>query len=305
MTDLIILENEALKVIIDPDAGGKIRSFLSKKSGQEYLFQDPRSEFDASKGYSYHDITGYDECFPTVGPCKYPGDPWDGREVDDHGNLWQGPWKVERDGDLVEMSREVPEYECLFERTLTLEDGGSLRFDYRIKNKGVYPVKYVYSAHPLFLGTPRTELILPEEMERVYVYSATNIPGFEEGDWTDWPPPEESGLNQLLAAERNSCAKLFSPPLMEGKAGIRHGGTGERLEIDFDAETLPFLGILYVQGYDTLGDGVFKDSLFTAIEPTTGVGDEFPTCEANGTLLELEPRRDTKFWIRFSIIPEE
>ena len=67
--DQLILENDILKVSIHPYLGGKIRSFISKSTGTELLYQDSRTEF-SNRDYSAHDVSGFDECFPTVGPCE-------------------------------------------------------------------------------------------------------------------------------------------------------------------------------------------------------------------------------------------
>ncbi len=84
--DRYILESEAVRVSLKPRMGGKIRSFYSKNTDCEYLYQDLRQELKGS-GYSDHDISGMDECFPTVLPCEYPDAPWRGVPLDDHGLL--------------------------------------------------------------------------------------------------------------------------------------------------------------------------------------------------------------------------
>ena len=67
----LVIENAAMQVTLVPDNGGKICSLISKRTGAEYFFQDPRSKFDPARGYSYHDISGLDECFPNVAPCQF------------------------------------------------------------------------------------------------------------------------------------------------------------------------------------------------------------------------------------------
>ncbi len=120
--DIIHLENRLLHVAIEPAHGGKIRSFTSKRTGVDYLFADPRTRFTDLGDYSDHDISGFDECFPTVWPCNYPDGSCHGMPLRDHGYLWQGAWQpeqgagirdgTERDEQRVTLVTDTPELRC-------------------------------------------------------------------------------------------------------------------------------------------------------------------------------------------------
>jgi len=82
---------------------------------------------------------------------------------------------------------------------------------------------------------------------------------------------------------------------------IEHGGGPERLRFEFDAGHLPYLGVMISQGFNP--EGKIDGDMFAGLEPTTGIGDDFPTCQDTGTLEEIGPKSDVKFWINLSLIP--
>ncbi|RKY06834.1 MAG: hypothetical protein DRP56_06715, partial [Planctomycetota bacterium] len=156
----IILENSSIKVVIDPNCGGKICSFVSKRTNTEFLYQDTRKKF-SNNGYSEHDISGFDECFPTVAACGFKTD--EGiNYYEDHGLLWQRAWDAEVRGDRVVMSKDIPQLKCCFERSCQLQGPNSLMLKYKISNKGDRSLPYIYSAHPLLSVNEQTVLELPD-----------------------------------------------------------------------------------------------------------------------------------------------
>lgn len=300
--ETILLESDRLTVLIDPRAGGKIRSFFSKRTETEFFYVDPRETHEPGDDYSAHDISGFDECFPTVWPCDYPDGRRRGTPMGDHGYLWQGPWRAEIDGHRLHMSKEVPQFQCRFERTCTLDSTRSLSLDYAITNYGDQRLKYIYSAHPLLAAAGDTRLILPDEIDKMFVFFTANVPGFCERTWTDWPPPERAGLGPPLSGSRQSCVKLYSAKLTTGRAAVHHVDRGQALQLEFDVAQLPYLGVLIQQGYDPEENGAFKGELFIALEPTTGIGDDLPTCQTTGTVAEILPGESMSFSTRLTLL---
>ncbi|MHB9037258.1 MAG: aldose epimerase family protein [Armatimonadota bacterium] len=300
--DNIVFESESIRIIIEPKNSGRIRSLTSKKSGINYLYVDSRKEW-RGPGYSDYDISGYTECFPSVGPCTYPDGDRQGMEMGDHGWLWQSGWEAKIEGDRVMMSKDVPQFDCRFERSCCLDGRNSLRLEYVLKNHGDKPLKFIYSAHPLLYARPDTRLELPKEMEKAYIAINRNVPGLVDNSWASWPPSDETTLNGDLDPARCSMVKMFSPKLSSGKAAIRHGDVDESLEFEFDTGALPYLGVLYSQGFDFQPDGHFRNELFLGLEPTTGIGDDLPTCDLTNTVQILMPGQELRFWITLSLRP--
>ena len=293
-----ILENEVFKVIVEPFQGGKIRSLVSKNTGQEYFYADRRNHFDQSS-FSAHDISGFDECFPTLSRGIYPEGARKGRDLGDHGLLWQQQWAAVPIGNGLEMSVTLPGFDCTFHRTCHLGTN-SLYLDYRIENHAGESFKLIYSAHPMLYADETTRIFFPPEMDKAFIYSAVNVPDMKNLTWTSWPPPDCSQLSHPFTAQRHNALKVYSPALTSGKVLIHYQKLNEVLAVEFDCRVLRHLGYMVVQGYNPLGQE--DRDVFLGVEPATSIGDDFDCARKTETLLEIPPQGSMKFWIKFSLV---
>jgi len=298
---LVTLASKELQLVADPACGGKLRSLVSRRSGREFFYQDRRRAFDGGKGYSYHDIGGGDECFPTVAACRGRTPAGDFYDYADHGLLWQGAWQVREHGGELVMTCEVPSLNCSFTRRCSFQTHDTLRLDYRLVNHGGKPVPFVYSAHPLLAADGRTRVVLPSGLVRAFNYVSADNFGVPNGQWFDLPAPLPADLTGPFSLGRRTFVKLFSDKLAEGRAAVEYPDVGERLVFAFDTAALPYVGFLACQGYDSLADGHFANEFLLAFEPTTGIGDDLPTCIRTNTLKVLTPGAALSFWIRLTV----
>lgn len=289
-----------MKVTIDPSRGGKIRSILSKTTSREYLFQDTRQGL-SSRDYADHDISGMDECFPTIVPCRYPGEPWSGYSLEDHGLLWNREWKAELYGNQLLTAISLEEFEIDFRRTAELVDETSLLLNYVITNDADTEFEYLYAAHLLLDTDQHTSITYPAEMTQVYASVVLDNPVLKSNAWHPWPPPEKALLHTPLQPERNTLAKLFSQQLRQGCASVAHGDLDERLQIEFDTSALPYLAILLSLGFSV--EGKNGRSVLFGLEPTSGIGDDLQMCRDTHTSRILAPHQEHRFWLKISLLP--
>ena len=297
--DHYILENDAVRVILEPRMGGKIRSFYSKKTDCEYLYQDRRQEL-GDEEYSKHDLSGMDECFPTVLPCEYPDAPWRGVPLGDHGLLWDRSWEVDVRGEQLIAKISLDEIPVQMTRTAELIEPDTLLLQYTIENRASEPIEYLYAAHMLLHADQDTTINYPSEMNQAYLAVVMDNPQLKEGTWNEWPPPDTALLSKPLLPEKNTFAKLFSPKLRRGLARVAHGDKPEHFQIEFDTARLPYLAVLLSLGYGPLGkDG---KSLLFGLEPTSGIGDDLAMCRATNTTQRIDAGESLRFWIRLSLV---
>jgi galactose mutarotase-like enzyme len=295
------LESEQLVLTADPACGGKLRSLISKISGREFFYQDRRTLLEPEKGYSYHDISGWDECFPSVAACC--GNLPDGAAYDypDHGALWQRQWDARKEDGVLTINCELEEYGCSFTRRCSFVNENTLLLDYRIENRGDRDIPYVYSAHPLLAVDASCRVVMPKEMSRAYNYVSAENLRICDGSWFDLSPDIGSDITGPFSAARHTFIKLFSEKLESGSAAVEYPQSGDRLVFMQDTAVLPHLGFLAQQGYDSLGDGYFAGECLLAFEPTTGVGDDIATCIQTGTLSVLSAGSFLSFEIRIGV----
>ncbi len=98
-----MLENDLLRTVIVPELGGKLVSLTDKRSQLEWLVgPGDRSVRKIPYGAPFHeqDMSGWDEMFPTIVACAYPGPgAQHGTPLPDHGEVWTLPWMVDHAGD--------------------------------------------------------------------------------------------------------------------------------------------------------------------------------------------------------------
>lgn len=297
----LILESEDLRLTADAACGGKLRSLVSKRTGREFFYQDRRPAFDPARGYCYHDIGGYDECFPTIVSCRGITPDGDTYDYADHGHLWQLAWDAKIDGGVLVMRCHIPELACSFIRRCSFVTEASLLLQYEIVNRSRQRVPYVYSAHPMLAGDEFMRVVLPKGMRRAFNSMAADSFGLSAGQWFDLPWRNHADIEGPFRPTRRTFIKLFSDRLKEGRAAVEYLDCRQRLEITYDVKRLPYLGFYACQGFDFLDDGEFADKCLLAFEPATGLGDDIPGCLRSGTSRTLAPNSSIAFWICLTV----
>lgn len=297
----IVLESDALRVVVVPQMGCKIRSLVSKRTGVEYFFQDARENLN-HESYSSHDISGLDECFPSIMPCEYFEEPWRGLALGDHGWLWDKPWTAQLEGGQLLCEITIDAIPIVFRRTARLSKANSIVLQYTIENQAPVPFEFLYAAHVMLQADSTTRIIYPAEMSQAFVSVVMDNPVLQEQSWMPWPPDSGSFVREPLLANRSTLAKVFSAKLNRGLVGISHREALERLTIEFDTRQLPYLGVLLAPGFGPLG----KDcrSTLLALEPTTSIADDLPMARATGTSRAIPAGQSINFWLRFSLEEE-
>src|SRR5579862_4893411 len=110
-------------MVILPEIGGKIASLRSEESGTEFLWQDdtrPYRPILYGDDFGNYDASGFDECFPTIGECRYPEFPWEGVTAPDHGELWCTPWRYDLKDEAVRLYAHGVRFPYLFEKRITV-----------------------------------------------------------------------------------------------------------------------------------------------------------------------------------------
>lgn len=225
-----MLNNGEVELAVVPELGSKIISLKNLRTGREWLWHpednlklfrnQPRDDFSASP------LVGTDECLPTILPCR-----WRGRELPDHGEVWNQPWQVDddawRNGSLA-TSIQLNLSPLAFRRTIELH-GSEVQFAYQLTNSGTTTESFVWAIHPLLRLTAGDELELPEST-RALLNGET---------WTD---------AVASAIPEKNCAKAFARPVSEGWAAIRNEAQGDRLEFAWDPSENNTLGLWLTRG---------------------------------------------------------
>lgn len=249
--DAVELSAPRLKVIVLPRFGGKLISLRDTKNDREWLWQNPfrpLSEPAFGSPYDEWDMSGFDECLPTIAECKYPFAPWSGTALPDHGEVWATPcdYEVGEDGTLrLEVLGRTLPYK--FTKRIAVS-GNSLLQEYGIENLSREPLHFAWSAHPILRAEPGMKIEAPDvKTVRVdeSVDGSLGMPDTEhpwpvasttDGDKWDLSLVPESGVQR--------AAKVYSQPLEPGKqtSVALRCPSGESLTFRFSTDSIPFVG---------------------------------------------------------------
>ncbi len=286
------LENDRLKATFLPERGGKIVSLIDTRTQTEWLLPPlrPHAEAVATAGFDAWDGGGFDECLPTVAVTE---------TAPDHGEVWRRPWQEEHLAGAVALSTTALGGAVLFERTARL-DGASLVLDYRVTNGSSTVQSLLYSAHPL-LRVERGDCIqLPPQVQSVRIGSNDGRLG-AQGDNICWPAADED-LSVVGPPDGRQADKLFAGPLGTGWCRLLRPSTGEALELSFNADVLPYLGI-WICRAAWPETGTAKQ-YSVAFEPTSANCDSLADAERTGTAWRLEPGGRREWTLRFRLATE-
>lgn len=298
--DGILVETEALKLLVQPRNGGRIESLTSKATGREFFWQDPRAEFSQAD-YVSHGISGYDECLPTISECEYPDAPFRGQRLGDHGSVWNQEWEARIEEDRVVTSVIASTLPLRLERTLSCPEPNRVHLDYAISNLSDAPLKFIWSAHPCLAVERDSLIVLPDSVTEVRPY----IPGplaVEDGK-VGWPEVRlQDGsvlrLDTGFDISRGFHTKLFATFANEGWCELRHP-SGESLRFEVPVDKVPYCGVWINQG------GLIFDksnpSCIVALEPCTGINDEVPIAEAMGGCSSLNAGEVLEFGLEMVV----
>lgn len=107
--------------------------------------------------YENRPVYGYDDCFPSVEACKYPGLDW---VVPDHGELCWLEWEAQVQSDKIVFSVESEGLPIIFKRTMHFRNS-QLYWSFEVQNRGDKNLPFQHVMHPLIKLTEIKDLKLP------------------------------------------------------------------------------------------------------------------------------------------------
>lgn len=286
----IVLENENISLSLLPELGGKMTKIVNKRTGTQFLKQleneegelkEPSMGFEFKPPYAF----GFDECFPTVAPSKYP---FNERVIQwpDHGELWTQHWEHEQDGNSIILKATGVNLLYEFQKEITLKRN-EIEISYSLKNNLQYSFDYIWSAHPLLEIDEDDELLLPEKIDEVSVYYAAKEK--ETKVKANWPfmNGDETDLSMVQPQSKDLAMKLFVENMKTGKAGLYRKKYDETILFNFDIKKITHLGLWLC--YGGWPEDAEIGSYTVALEPTTASFDKLSEAIDNDQNRSIKP----------------
>ncbi|HEY4677276.1 MAG TPA: hypothetical protein VIJ01_08950 [Candidatus Angelobacter sp.] len=275
----ITLENQHVRLQMLPEVGSKITSLVYVPDNREFLFQppDPQQPYRIP-GYGAQfkdfDNSGFDECLPTVGACRYPSKAFSA-DLPDHGEVWSIPWEWQASESSAKLQCRCRQLPLIFYKEIRLKQE-SVLISYKVENTSAEKIDYLWSSHPLLALYPGDRVMVPPEVTEVFIDQSHTgrLGGF--GDRTSWPRTVDrngkaADLSLILPPEANAAEKYFTPRLSHGWCALYSPSTNHSITFRFDPKVIPYVGMWINQGgWPT--NSAFKHYT-VALEPCSGAPD--------------------------------
>jgi hypothetical protein len=121
------------------------------------------------------------------------------------------------------------------------------------------------------------------------------------GSIISWPVTKSGvGLDVTLGPEAGTAEMFYSPRLQEGLCGIYRETSAQLLEVSFDTERLPFLGLWLCYG-GWPDDGKEPRQYAVALEPTTSPCNTLANAQRTNTAISLKAGETYDWEILFTV----
>jgi len=231
-------------------------------------FRPPETDYGT---YETRPVYGYDDCFPSVEPCLFPGLKW---EIPDHGELCWLPWNSEQLKDRLLFTVRSLQLPVVFKRELKFQDN-ALTWDFELINEGASDLPFLYVIHPLMPLSKMAGLRLPA-FKSVYDSIASKT--------VDLKNPTEVETF-LLNKAKGTATMIFLRHIDDGRISLLFNN-GMHLNMRFPLELFRSIGIWWNNSGYPDEEGCRRNEC--AFEPVPGfsshLADEYAsrTCPSIG-----------------------
>jgi len=268
-----------------PDDGGRIsvlqyagKNLLTSKPGP---FQPPVKDYGE---FERRPVYGYDDCFPSVDPCTYPGL---NTQVRDHGELCWRQWYVEQRNNNVICTVKCPVPKALFRRTLEFNDS-RLKWKFDVTNLSESGFSFLHVMHALMPLSEIQQIDLPC-FDRVIDERTSEQINFSNSE-------ELEAYLMKIKPGSFGMFLLRNPGMGFFKVKLRNGLTKK---VAYNIDLFPTLGIWWNNsGYpDEKG---LRRSEF-ALEPIPGSCSNLEISWKDGICLKAEPGKSISWNINWEL----
>lgn len=294
----VTIENDAVRLEVWPQFGGKVSSVVDKADAFELLFSYPTElpespQYDSAYNKSWY--AGWDECFPAILPGKYLRHPYEGIPVPDHGELWGLPTTAVPTKDGITIVWHGLRFGYRLTRKLYLE-GASVVAEYTLVNVAPFDFQFVWAQHPIFSLAVPVQIDLGEGAGRAFRFSHStdSVPIDKPFDWPTLDPGLDLSDPAKLPAA--SAWKVYSHNPISRPLAIRYPTRGRSVQVEYasDSDLVAYWGIW-------LNSGGWGGHRHVAIEPTTGRFDQVDRSMRDGSAGHVGPLGRTDWSVRWTL----
>jgi hypothetical protein len=272
-------------VSYSPEDGARLDHL--KFNNYDLLTTEPKSFRPPTTDYGLYEIRpvyGYDDCFPSCDPCKYPGSDWN---IPDHGEICWLKWMVTEEKNRLLCNVKSKALPVIFKREMIFNEN-NLVWKFEVQNNGDVTMPFVHIIHPLMPLDEIIDIKLPE-FETAYD---------EIADQTMDLKDEKSIKKFLFNQKKGTANMLFLQNVQSGKMSWIYKNNLQ-LKMNFPVELFPTIGIWWNNTAYPDEDGCRRNEC--AFEPVPGPVSVLTDAYKNGSCLSVPPRKSFTWEITWEI----
>ncbi len=295
----ILLESRSLRVVVLPEAGGRIWQITYKPLEADLLWNNPTVPPALQPLHTgYDDVWsgGWDELFPNDEAATV-----EGKALPDHGELWTGEWQAEPGPDEgsvgVRLRFVTPISNFLVEKTLLLRpESASLEVRYRFTNQGAGTFPFLWKLHPAFSVSAEHRIDFPP----MAVMPELEFPGTLEGAPPIFPWPYAPlndmvlDLRQVPDVSSRATHFFYGTGFVSGWCGVTNRASGLASALRFDPEVFSSCWLFATYGG-------WRDLNVVVLEPATGYPYKIQSMIDSGRARRLAPGKSLETTVLFSV----
>lgn len=295
----IILENQLLRIVILPQAGGKIWQITYKPLDADLLWNNPRiAPAKLALGSRYDDVWsgGWDELFPNDEASVI-----DGESYPDHGELWTGNWTAEPlaqvDVASVRLHYITPISSVEVEKTIRLRaDEARIDFDHLFTNRGRTPFPFLWKLHPAMNVTCQHRIDFPAMKIRLEpAFPGTLSRASDPADWPLIKTPEGNvDLRRIPPEEARQLYFFYGTEMQGNWCALTNTATGLACGLQFNSQIFSCCWLFATYGG-------WRNYNVAVLEPCTGYPLNFEAMKAAGRHRVLAPGESLRTQTRFIV----
>ncbi len=261
--EVVLLENDLLRVAVVPEIGAKIYQFVDKSINRDLLYHHPRVDLRPPVfGVNVDNwwTGGIDDVVPTSHPCAVGGE-----ELPSLGELWSVPWELEvLDSSSIRLTAHGTITPLRLRRTMTLLPGErQLKVHYELSSSGFVRFPYLWGVHPVVPIGARTLIQVPA---REAWYAEGDVPSDEPalvpGQTVAAPWPVAS-LERPNRVPGGTWVLLYLSDLQDGWVSVSDEQEGWGFGVRFPTDQFSDIHLWLV-------DGGWRGLRCVGVEPWTG-----------------------------------
>lgn len=296
----IELENEYIKATFLPNYGGKLASFIDKKTNEELLFQSPKDQLTIptyGSKFSDYDSSGFDDVFPSIDECI---DPVTKETIPDHGEVWALPWQVKEEETALIFTVTSPKFSYRLSKKVELKEN-RLCFGYVLENLGGDTFYFIWTPHALLRASTNIRILVEQHLKKVISVEHSTEHLGEWGTIHEFPitKSKKTGKNIDLSLVEpvtvQNCEKFyFTEKVKAGVCGIINDETRRYLKYFYPPEKIPYLGIWKTHGG-------YRGDYNIALEPCTGVYDNLYVAKSIRKVSSVDGYKQFDWWFHMEV----